>query len=119
MAKTSMLFEIIDCPRYSPAPKVVRRCAQNILQDAQRATDQVRIFQLPDSDSEVEPLANEIDPAVCDAEVELDARIAFEERARPCRNERASKCTRHRDPKHAANIARNLHDVIGFLDRAQ
>ena len=62
------------------------RCAEDILQDAQRATDQVRIFQFPNSYGEVETLANEIDTAVCDVEVELDVWIAFQERARPCRD---------------------------------
>src|ERR1700757_207370 len=102
-----------------PGAEVFRRCAQNILQHAQRATNQVRVFQFSNSYREVETLANEIDTAVRDAEVELDVRIAFQERARPCRDQRTSERTGHGDPKHATYVARSLHDVIGFLDRAQ
>ncbi len=67
VAKAGMLPEIVDRPRNSPALKVFRRCAQNILQDTQRATDQVRVFLLGYSDREVETPANEIDTAVRDA----------------------------------------------------
>ena len=86
VAKAGMLREIVDRLRDSPPLKIFWRCAQNVLQDTQRATDQVCVFQLSNSDSEVETLTDEIDAAVCDAEVELNVRIALQERARPCGN---------------------------------
>ena len=70
-----MLCEIVtDCG--IPLRWNILAIAQNVLQDTQRATDQVCVFQLSNSDSEVETLTDEIDAAVCDAEVELNVRIA-------------------------------------------
>ena len=104
VAEAGMLPEIVDRPRNSAALKVFRRCAQNILQHAQRATNQVCVFQFSNSYREVETLANEIDTAV--GEIELDVWRACQERARRCGDQRTSERTRHGDPKHATYVAR-------------
>ena len=59
VAKTGVPLEIIDRPGDAPALQVLWRCAQDIVQDAQRAADQIRIFQFPDSHRDVEAFADQ------------------------------------------------------------